>query len=271
MKTTTPLLPETLIAYSETLPKEARVILRHEDGRIFSATEFKRGAKLWYPDGRVTVMQGIFDSLELVGVRRGDVFVNSANATETPTAKSTNSRASRMMKAQETLTKVTKPEPMTFQELGRKAAAEIPEPRRCEMTVVKAREGGDIKFDPTAPLRTEDEDDFVSVSDLQSEIHTRRGELFLSLRCSGQIVFPSALREVIGKSNFDIRISRKQRVILVEVGPGKLTLTKTGKMSCHALIKMIHEVQGLQTPVMKTAIGRVNLTEVASGLYSASF
>lgn len=250
MTTAIKITEELLDFYSKMAPENAKVLLLHEDGRIFPAVEYKRGSGFWYPDGRVSSLKGIFDDVELVAERREGKFVKAENLQQMMSEPPKLSpRATRMQKHQQALAKAMKP-----------VNAE-PDVKQMQKEAVSLQDLPDLP-----------ENDFVSITSLQSEVHKRTGELFISLRQAGQIVFTRAMVEFIGDKNFDIQVSAGKREVRLYVNRGELKMPKSHKLSCIGLMRMICEVRGIKEDAMKVSLGRINLTKTEGHNYlSGSF
>lgn len=277
MTTATKLTHEQLDFYSREAPEKAQVLLAHEDGRILPAVEYKRGSGFWYPDGRVAALNGIFDDVTLVAVRKNGYFVNLLNPTKTE-AQPQPARVARMQEQQMKLVKARQPREGAMLVKPAKEVVmkheEIPAVNKEFQDVLGLK--GHIVKSPEPILRADkgdsmpntdvfedvrqgvfgEDDDFVSIADLQSNTH-RKGELFICLRTSGQIVFPKLISDLIGQNPFDMQLSQKKRMLRITIGTGPMTLPKSGKMSCFNLIRIIHALKGLDGDPGKTSIGRI--------------
>lgn len=86
-------------------PNAAKVMLVHEDARVFFAEKFEMGAKFWYADNlRESKLQGIIHKLTLVAKRndQGD-WVGVSDFSTKITPKAPLSRQERILQAQEKL------------------------------------------------------------------------------------------------------------------------------------------------------------------------
>lgn len=254
--TANPLTSEQLKSYSNAAPVNAHVLLRHvEDGRIFAAVRFERGSGFWYPDGRVSKLEGIFDDVELIAYRHaGEIEFKPVQPKIDVPPKPVPARLAAVAKAQQTLSKrnVT------------------PEPVKQEVVFDSTMKTAH-KVTVTEVKKQVIEDDFVSIKQLQDEAKVKVYPVFLSIRNRGQIVFPMGLMQIIGDKFFDLQISKKNRKLRLIVGAGEIKVSKSGKMNCIPMAKIIHEVQGRKGDIMRENLGRVKLEKVSDNVYEGEF
>lgn len=223
-------------------PAAAKVILVHEDARVFFAEKFEQGCLFWSADTmRESKLQGLIHKLTLVAKRndQGD-WVGVADFSSKVTPPTPKSRQERILEAQENLraARASKPKPDQSPTIIPATKVELPPVSEKAVDQLVKKRGGEFRktdteyahlvkpvelvkpvtscevikslksiqpFIPNSP----GDDEFISIREL-GPVAARRvpDELFVSFRSDGKIIFCKALRETLPWPQLELMVSR---------------------------------------------------------------
>ena len=212
-------------------PAAAKVILVHEDARVFFAEKFEQGCLFWSADTmRESKLQGLIHKLTLVAKRndQGD-WVGVADFSSKVTPPTPKSRQERILEAQENLraARASKPKPDQSPTIIPATKVELPPVSEKAVDQLVKKRGGEFRKTDTeyahlvkpvelvsavvdlAKAVREDDSEFISIREL-GPVAARRvpDELFVSFRSDGKIIFCKALRETLPWPQLELMVSR---------------------------------------------------------------